>query len=205
MKKYLLARFLASGFVCIFITSNVFAQCATQDRIDLAKAGYSKVEIETICASAPTMPAKAKPKLESQKQDPVSVLKAAKYVSSEDPALGGMWHPRNQCEFLDDQVKLNNIKKTFGGYKSTVIPYANFWAGSQMIRADRDKGIVSGVIHLTAMGALYGNESCYAMLDRRMGVAPDKFDATEVEVRTSFKQVLEALGSMSVDLKDPHQ
>ncbi len=193
------------GFFLFLVVSNVFAQCSIQDRIDLAKSGYQKVEIEELCAGAASLPDKAEAQPMQLKSDPVSVLRAVKYDGSEDPALGGMWHPRNKCEFLHDQVRLNNVKKTFGGYKSIVIPYSNFWADTQLIRADRDKGFVTGVIHLTSMGVLDGNENCYAMLDRRVGVSGGQFDATKLEVQATFKQVLEALGELGVDLKEPQR
>jgi hypothetical protein len=177
---------------------DVSAECSVKDRIDLSKAGYSKDEIETLCQKG-AEPAATPPTGSS----PLTVLKSARYDSSEDPALGGAWHPRNRCEFLDDHVKLNNIKKTLGGHKSAVVPYRDFWAASQQIRIDKDKGVTSSHIVLMAMGFPNANETCYALLDRRIGLAADRFDKAESEVRQAFRKVLDALQAMGVDIKDP--
>lgn len=192
---------LALGCICLLQPVGALAQCVVQDRVELAKAGYSKAEIEAMCANQTP----AREPAPQRTTDPVSVLRAARYDSSEDPAFGGMWHPRNQCEFLSDQIKLNNIKKTFGGYKSSVIPYRNFWANTQKLFVDRQKGIVSAQVLLVAMGILDANETCYALLDRRLNVPADQIDAVEREVRGSFDNVLGALKAMGVDTGNAHR
>jgi hypothetical protein len=173
--------------------------CSIQDRIDLSRAGYSKPEIEDLCLKNAAPASAAQP----ARPDPVSVLKSASYDGSDDPALQEMWHPRNHCEFLDDKVMLNNIKKTFGGYKSKVVPYREFWAASQKLLADRQKGGVSAHVMIMAMGFSNANETCYVQLARRIRVAPDEFDKVEVEVRQEHEGVLNALRAMGVDMEKP--
>jgi hypothetical protein len=53
-----------------------------------------------------------------------------------------------------------------------------------------------------AMGFSNANETCYALLDRRIGLAADRFDKAESEVRQVFRTVLDALQAMGVDLQD---
>lgn len=173
--------------------------CSVDQRIELAKAGYDKTEADALCeqgAGAPTAPVAAAPKT------PDEVLAATTYDADDTGPFKHIFSAREKCEFLGDSVKVNNNKKTFGGYYSKVIPYRAFstFKTSRKFHGARDKGVVEAWLSITAFGLGNANETCYAMLIRRHDIAPEDFDALAAAAEAELDAVTQALNTKGAQI-----
>lgn len=171
--------------------------CSIDQRIELARAGYDKTEVNELCAAG-----EQESSAQAQKT-PDEVLAAAIYEGSETPPLNRMYSSREKCEFLGDSVKLNNNKKTFGGYYSKVIPYNKFstYKSSRLLNVDRDRRIINAMLAITAFGIGAANETCIAVLIHRENVAPEDFDTLEAWAKGELDAVTQALNAKGANIE----
>jgi hypothetical protein len=170
--------------------------CSVDQRIELAKAGYDKAEVEALCAADMSAPAVATPG-----RTPDEVLSAATYDADDNGPFKRIFATREKCEFLSDMVRVNNNKKTFGGYYSKLMHYSIFDVGKHQAQlvADRGAGTLSASISMTAWGLGAANETCYALLIRRQDIAPEVFDAAVAGAKAEFDAVRGALIAKGVE------
>jgi len=168
--------------------------CSVDQRIELAKTGYGKAEVDALCAAGDVAPAEP---VAAVAKTPDEVLAAATYDADDTGPFKRIFSTREKCEFLGDSVKLNNNKKTFGGYYSKVIPYRAFstFKTSRQFNAVRDKNSVSASLAITAFGLGNANETCYAVLIRRDGIAPEDFDSVAGAAEAELDAVAKALNA----------
>jgi hypothetical protein len=186
--------------------------CTIDQRLELAKAGYDKAEVETLCAAqsanAPSADSGAAQPAQSSvdARTPLQVLAEARYDGEDAGTWSRIYHSRNKCEFLADSIKINNNVKTFGGYYSKVIPYKKFAMSTGRrappLQFDADKGVLSASLSLTAYGFGTANQTCYAYLARGADISPADMPGLEREVRAEFESVRSALTAMGVDTLD---
>tara|TARA_R110000782_G_scaffold199510_2_gene288500 strand:- start:345 stop:1280 length:936 start_codon:yes stop_codon:yes gene_type:complete len=191
--------------ICVSVAGLVLAgmaaaeTCSVDQRIELAKAGYDKAEVDALCeqgAGAPTAPVAAAPKT------PDEVLAAATYDADDTGPFKRIFSTREKCEFLGDSVKVNNNKKTFGGYYSKVIPYRAFstYKTGRQFNAVREKNSLSASLAITAFGFGNANETCYAVLVRRDGIAPEDFDSVAAAAEAELDAVTQALNAKGAQI-----
>jgi hypothetical protein len=173
-------------------TSAFAAECSVEQRIDLAKAGYDKAEIEALCAAGPENQAEAPPSL-----DTFSVLTSATYDAATKGAAKRYFGPEKKCQFLESSVKLNDGKTprefSYDAFSSLSEKGHRFYSKLR-------NGIVTAHIAITANGD--DDETCYAMLVRRRDVDADRFDAFVEEKRREYEAVIAALRTRGVDIDD---
>jgi hypothetical protein len=166
--------------------------CTIDQRIELAKAGYDKAEIEALCAEGPENQAEAPPSL-----DTLSVLTSATYDAATKGGAKHYFGPEKRCQFLDGAVRLND------GKTPREFPYDAFSSLSEKGHRFYSKlrnGIVTAHIALTVKDD--DDETCYAMLVRRRDVDADRFDIFVGEKRREFDAVIAALKARGVDIDD---
>jgi hypothetical protein len=168
--------------------------CSVDQRIELAKAGYGKAEVEALCTAGDGAPAEP---VTAVAKTPDEVLAAATYDADDTGTFKRIFSTREKCEFLGDSVKLNNNKKTFGGYYSKVIPYRAFstYKTSRQFNAVREKNSVSASLAITAFGFGNANETCYAVLVRRDNIALEDFDSVAAAAEAELDAVTQALNA----------
>jgi hypothetical protein len=166
--------------------------CSVEQRIELAQAGYEKVEVDALCAADTAAPAA---------KTPDEVLVAATYDADDDGPFKRIFSKREKCEFLSDRVRVNNNKKTFGGYYSKLMRYEVFDVGKRQAQfsSSRETGTLSASISMTAWGLGTANETCYALLIRRQGIAPEALDAAVAEAQAEYDAVRAALVAKGVE------
>jgi hypothetical protein len=170
--------------------------CTVDQRIELAKAGYDKAEVEAMCTAQA-----AAPQAPPRQLSPDEVLASATYDADDDGPFKRIFSTREKCEFLPDRVRVNNNVKTFGGHYSKLMRYEVFDVGKtqRQLSADRDKGVLSAWISMTAWGIGTANETCYALLIRRSGLAAEDFDSAEASARAEMDAMEQALKAKGVE------
>lgn len=173
------------------------AACSIDQRIELAKAGYNNEEIDALCAEGASAPEAARA------MTPDEVLAAATYDAVETPPFNRIYSAREKCEFLSDSVKVNNNKKTFGGYYSKVIPYGRFsnYKNARQVHADKEKGVFNASLKITAFGIDVANETCFAVLWFRKDVAPEDFDSLTARAEAELDAVTQALNAKGAKIE----
>jgi hypothetical protein len=134
---------------------------------------------------------------------PDEVLAAATYDAVETGPLSRIYSAREKCEFLSDSVKVNNNKKTFGGYYSKVIPYSRFsnYKKARQFHADKQKGVINASLAITAFGIDVANETCFAVLWFRQNIAPEDFDGLAARAEAELDAVTKALNAKGAKIE----
>jgi hypothetical protein len=178
------------------------AGCSIEQRIELAKAGYKKAEVDELCAqSSQASPQTTNPSV-APASTPIRVLQAASYNAVDTPDIS-TFHTRWKCEFLSDSVKMNNIKRTFGGYDSRVYPYNIMYIESTrpfapQFEADKSAGTIMAHVTITASGIRGANNRCRAVVVWQEGIGAEQFDALVAEKRREQESVIRALAALGI-------
>lgn len=191
---------LIIGILLLVGEGNASAQsCSVEQRIKLSEAGYEKSEIEELCAqdsstgSAPVGPASV---------SPLDVLRNTMSYTAEGKRM--YWFNEAQkCGFLEDGIKLDNVSNGFGGYKSVVHPYKDFYTqarkrGMQYLNVDAAKGEIMSYI-VVRLGGI--KNPCTAFSVYEQNLSPEELATSEAAVRLEFDSVLKALKAMGVKVE----
>lgn len=183
---------ILSGLVLWLIGSGAAGACTVEQRIDLAKAGYDKEEVEALCAEDAAKPAEVQPQADS-----LTTLTSATYDAATKGGAKHYFGPEKRCQFLADAVRLNDGKTprefSYDAFSSLSEKGHRFYSKLR-------NGIVTAHIAITANGG-GDDKTCYAMLVRRRDVDADRFDSFVEEKRREYEAVISALRARGVDVE----
>ena len=182
-------EFAALGLAIAIMTPvSAKAACSIEQRIELAKAGYDKAEVEALCAESQAEgPAPAR-------RSSLEVLQSATYDVLVEKRLAKIYGLESKCEFLERAVRMRRK-----GVKD--IAYNELFSGKpqrgDVFHLDRGKGVISAHI-LVTKPKVTGYDTCYAMVVLRTGVSADEFDALAASLKREFDAVKLALAERGV-------
>lgn len=192
----------------LLFSTSAQAACSVEQRIELAKAGYEKSEVERLCAEEDlAKPAATPSSVEPAK--PESILERATY-DGYDPArdpgrartnIG----PEQQCEFHDGFVRMNGFKQRSDGYEARDYEAKDFpdnATGVTMRKFDAKpkKGAVYAFIQITGVSGMFKSQgTCWAMFARSENMSANDFSSAEAGLRREFDAVLRALAAKGID------
>ena len=162
--------------------------CTIEQRIELAKAGYDKAEVETLCAQSAARTSGPAPR------GSLEVLQAATYDVPTEKRLTKIYGLESKCEFLEHSVRMHR-----NGLKE--LSYSELFSGKAMrgdvFNANRSKGVISAHI-LVTKPKITGYDTCYAFHVLRTGISADEFDTLAAELKLEFDAVKAALAERGV-------
>lgn len=190
--------------IALLMPATAQAACSVEQRIELAKAGYDKSEVERLCSQEVSAPPAAIPQapLATGPQaaaDPLAVLRSATYDVGTKGGAKVMFPPEAQCQFLGDRVRVHE-KRLIGGREPKDIPLSAFSSVSEKGHRFYSKlrnGIVTAHIAISAI--MDGDEvMCFVMLVRRRDIEAGGFDAFVAEKQREYEGVQAALKALGV-------
>ena len=190
--------------VALLIPANAQAACSIDQRIELAKAGYDKGEVERLCSEeVPATPAVTplpSPATAPQAAtDPLAVLRSATYDVGTRGGAKAMFPPEAQCQFLGDRVRVHE-KRLIGGREPKDIPLSAFSSVSEKGHRFYSKlrnGIVTA--HIAISANMDDDEAmCFVMLVRRRDIEASGFDAFVADKQREYEAVQAALKALGI-------
>lgn len=190
-------KWAALGLAIALLTpASAQAACSIEQRIELAKAGYDKAEVERLCSEAATPAPVASPQITT---DPLAVLRSATYDVGTKGGAKVMFPPEAQCQFLGDRVRVHQ-KRLIGGREPKDIPFSAFSSVSERGHRFYSKtrnGIVTA--HIAISANVDGDDAiCFVMLVRRRDIDASGFDAFVADKQREFDGVLGALQALGI-------
>lgn len=165
--------------------STAAAECSVQQRIDLAKAGYQKAEIETIC-SASTSPAGT----------PANTTTPATEAPLHELLSKGTIAGGNQRDYEKRRCNASEAGVLFR--EDGIKGYASIEASSKLSIDHDDKEMLIVV----SLDTGFNTEMCIVMrVDKwKFGDAPNQFEREAAQYQAEYNTILEALKKRGIPL-----
>jgi hypothetical protein len=183
--------------ITLLMPATAQAVCSIEQRIELAKVGYDKAEVERLCSEAAVPAPAARPQV-PQPASTDQILSSATY-DGYDPARGDPESartnigPERRCQFHKGYVRLK------GSSKFIDVPDGSLYIdGITRFEAEPTKGLIIARISLTALGFSYASERCWALFVLKYNVDADGFAGRTAEFRREYDQVLQALAARGI-------
>lgn len=184
---HVVQRLAAIIALAVLAPATASAACTVEQRIDLAKAGYAKAEIEKLCATAavPAAPGTVGGSAGTSREIPLHELLAKGTIA------GGNQRDYEKRRCVASEAGISFRDDGFKGYESL--------EASTKFSIDRDD---KEILILVSLNSGFNTESCIVMrVDKwRFGDNPNQFEAEASQYQAEYDAIVAALKKRGIPI-----